>query len=64
MLFARDEGSTQNEKGHTIATLTLSSSGTEEPGLNPERVYGFLEVIAMLLCTVDLVCIVCVERQK
>jgi hypothetical protein len=42
-----------------------SASGTEHPGSNPARVKSFdVENIAMLLCVIDLVCIVCVFKWE
>jgi hypothetical protein len=44
-----------------------SAIGTEEPGSNPDRVpirCLCRGIISMLLCEVDLIRIVCVEKEK
>jgi hypothetical protein len=44
-----------------------STSETEDPGSNPDRVYVcmvFMENIAMLLCIFDYICFVSVSKMR
>jgi hypothetical protein len=43
---------------------STSASGTREPGLNPARAEGFMKNIAILLCIIDLICNVCVLKNR